>query len=413
MQIKSLFKNKRTAKFVSLFIAVIAWFLVAIFISPETDAVIRDIPINASLEEAARALGLSIVEGGDQTVSITVRGKRHIVGSLSAGHFDAVVSTAGVTSEGTHFLDCIITAKKPDPNNYVIENDRQPNIRLVFARLITRQFEPIISDMITPEEGYMKLQLVSPGTINIEGTQTDLDMIHKVVVSSPIEQTGVTGNIQLDGEIELYDENETKLDNSRYIFENQRITITVAIFLEKTVPFYIEFINIPEGVDTDELNIKLTQSEIKIGVSSGAAPNINRILLGRIDFRKLEPGVPFTFEVLLPTGCINIEGIEEVTALFEGEGYDTKTVDVTNFSVLNRPDNLNVSVTTKVLRVRVTGRAELLEQLTARDFVAEIDLKDQTISPGSTSVRANILLTAQGFVWAVGEYEVTISAANG
>lgn len=60
----------------------------------------------------------------------------------------------------------------------------------------------------------------------------------------------------------------------------------------------------------------MSADKLLIGVPVDAATDVKSISLGEIDFRKIDIGSVFQFDVSLLAGYINIDGVQEVTVSF-------------------------------------------------------------------------------------------------
>ena len=107
-----LFDNNLFVKVLSVVIAVISWFLVAVFVSEDARVTIYNVPVTIDMENSsAQLLGLEPVEGNEQTVNVTVQGKRYQVGALTADSFEVVALPSAVTSAGTYELEVTVRKK--------------------------------------------------------------------------------------------------------------------------------------------------------------------------------------------------------------------------------------------------------------------------------------------------------------
>ena len=99
--ISRLFDNDFFVKILSVLAAVIGWFLVALIVNPNVEATIHNVPVRVAVEQStAQQMGLDVVGGGDQTISISVKGKRYQVGALTVDDFSAVAYPTSVSTTG-------------------------------------------------------------------------------------------------------------------------------------------------------------------------------------------------------------------------------------------------------------------------------------------------------------------------
>ena len=73
--LSKLMDNSKFLKILSCVIAILAWFVVTTTVDPNQSSVIRDVPLTIDLSGTpAAAQQLSVIEGGDQKISIKVEG---------------------------------------------------------------------------------------------------------------------------------------------------------------------------------------------------------------------------------------------------------------------------------------------------------------------------------------------------
>lgn len=85
----------------------------------------------------------------------------------------------------------------------------------------------------------------------------------------------------------------------------------------------------------------------------------------------------------------------------------TETIRVTEFVPENVPDGLTADVMTVQLSVAIRGPVDQVEQITADDIRAVVDLSG--LSEGTQSVPVTIEIAGGGDVAAIGEYSAAVS----
>ncbi|MCL2014386.1 MAG: hypothetical protein FWG69_05290 [Oscillospiraceae bacterium] len=415
INLNSLLQNKKSAIVISVLLAIITWTIVVVLFVPEAEVEIRNIPITVSMTGTlAETLGLTVVEGMDDTVSITVGGKRAAIGGLTANDFTAVVSAAGVTGIGMFDLDCTVVPRTPN-QYYSIVSDNIFPIRLKFDKKVSKIFNiTAIAKNVKATKGFLRLEpFCMPTEVTVVGAQRDIDRIEKVVVETNESRTA-SETLQLSGTLKLYDINNSELDQNLYSFDHDKFDISVIIYKTKSVPVSVDFIHVPVGLNTEDFEYSLSHTEVEIAASADAVESITNILAGHIDVRKIDMGSSaFTFEIELPAGVISVKNIDEVTVTIRTRNLRSKSFEVNNLSVVNAPAGYEVDiVTAKLSNVKMIGKRKIIERLTTKDIVGVIDLMDQRISPGVTTVPILVRAPDMGLVWAVGEYDATISISE-
>ena len=105
--ISSLFAKKRFVIVFSVVVAVIAWFIVSIQVSPTITKVISDVPIDFQLDTITTTTALKAYTGSDTKIKVSVSGKKYVVDSLTSDSVSVVASLENVTGSGTYTLSLV------------------------------------------------------------------------------------------------------------------------------------------------------------------------------------------------------------------------------------------------------------------------------------------------------------------
>lgn len=110
--LSKLMDNNKFLKVLSCIIAVLAWFVVTTTVDPNQTAVIRDVPLTIDLTGTpAAAQQLSVIEGGDQTISIRVEGKRYRIATLTADDFVVTPVLTDIAVAGDYTVQLSVQKK--------------------------------------------------------------------------------------------------------------------------------------------------------------------------------------------------------------------------------------------------------------------------------------------------------------
>ena len=119
---------------------------------------------------------------------------------------------------------------------------------------------------------------VNPGTVNISGPEYKINSIAKVVAVTS-ENTTVSRSTVLTGLIKLYDENDVEIDKSLLTLSFETADVTVPVMKEVTLPIKVEYVNVPEGFNTDVLHQSLSVSELKLAVPAQYAASLSEFVV--------------------------------------------------------------------------------------------------------------------------------------
>lgn len=412
--ITKLLDNDKIVKVISVIVAIVAWFVVVIAIDTNSMFEVKNIPVNFDLTGTApEAYGLSLIEGDGQTINVKVEGKKYIIGNLTPESFVATPILTTVTKPGEYRLNVEIRKVNLRDADYEITQDTVTATITATFDFVTEETFPItaVADNVRAEDGFVKeTVLASPDKITVKGAQTEIDRISTVVVENDIDKV-VDDTLILDGKLSFYDANGNKLQLKNVTYQEQPYEINVQIYKYVTVPAEVTFVNVPNGLPLDRLSYVLSETNLLIAGPKDIVDNVAFVNLGEIDFRKINIGSTFEMDVSLPAGVVNVNEVNRITVTIESGLLDKKQLSINNFSVKNEPSGYTVKIDTKTINdVKIVGDQDDLKNLTANDLIAVVDLQGVDLSSGKARVQVQIYCSGNKFVWAIGEYNVMVSA---
>lgn len=398
----------------ALGISLVIWFIVAQVLDPESTSTIDNVPVVIDTAgTTAEEFGLKVIEGYNQTISVQIKGKGYEISNLTANDFLATASLDGVVRAGSYTLNVKVESRSPA----IVLTDivpRPSSITAVFDKVVSRDFVlNAAAPKVRPMEGFIidTQQLsVSPTKITITGPEESLNQIASCVVNSVLDDEISESHITA-GELLLLDENGSKIVDERLNWDAVNYTVSIPVYMKKTLPLIVEFRNVPSGFPIDELKYELSASTIDLAAPSDSIRQLNQYSLAIIDFRQIGVGSQFDLEVSLPSNYRDLSNLGSVRVTFPDEDvFAMKTLDLKSFNITNRPADYSANVTDTALRnVLFIGPPETLEELTPLDVSATVDLLNVNIYDGILPVPVEISVPGKGLVWAYGNYTVNVN----
>lgn len=410
----SLFYNNRFVFVFSIFVAVIIWIVTSMTVSPSVEKTISNVKINFDLKNSVPAqYGLQIFGEQTNTIKVKIRGKRYVVGSVSADDIIATAQTNGVDSAGKKTLLISVKAANSKGDFDIVEYT-PTYVEAYFDtyKELTFQIQPdIVSDQIVPE-GYMKgEEALSTNEVTVSGPTTEIDKIVRVVarvnVPQPLTRTqimkaSIVALNQYGGEVQNVTLNYGKAD----------VTMTIPVFKVKTLPVTASFANIPDYYKTNPLKVTYSPSQIEIAGAESMIDSMNELNLGTIDFKKLtKSNNEYKFDVSSLSGIKVLSDTSIVTAKVDlsGKASDKFSISDSRISVVNVPDGYSASVSSQKIRnVTIIGPTSEIENLSSADVYARVDLSGKSISVGEQSFVVDVYVENHNGCWAVGDYKAVV-----
>ncbi len=406
-----IFQSRRLLMIFSLVMGVLSWMFVVIFVDNEIPWEFKGVPVDVYAEEELLSINsLRIVEDPQAEVTVVVEGGRIVVGGLEEGEIRIVADLEGISTPGDYAvkLKNVLTANQ----NYVVREIKPSTVNVRVDRITTKRFE-VKMDIDGPQvpDGYLNAgTTISPRAVEVTGPEADISRIAQCIVSASFSGRPLTENQTIRSEIKLFDEEGHEIPKDRLTMESDSANVTVQVLKQKRLPLRFEYLNMPSGFPRDDLRFEMTDNSILVAGPEEVVDSYEELQIGYVDLSEVTPGFVQVFDISLPTGFISVENLRSVGVSFGGEGLIEAYFNVSQITPVNVPINYDVTInTTQLFGVRIIGSSEVMETLTAKDIVAEIDFSERELSTGSSSLPVSISVPGRKLAWAVGEYAAVVT----
>ena len=406
-----IFQSRRLLMIFSLVMGVLSWMFVVIFVDNEIPWEFKGVPVDVYAEEELLSINsLRIVEDPQAEVTVVVEGGRIVVGGLEEGEIRIVADLEGISTPGDYAvkLKNVLTANQ----NYVVREIKPSTVNVRVDRITTKRFE-VKMDIDGPQvpDGYLNAgTTISPRAVEVTGPEADISRIAQCIVSASFSGRPLTENQTIRSEIKLFDEEGHEIPKDRLTMESDSANVTVQVLKQKRLPLRFEYLNMPSGFPRDDLRFEMTDNSILVAGPEEVVDSYEELQIGYVDLSEVTPGFVQVFDISLPTGFISVENLRSVGISFGGEGLTEAYFNVSQITPVNVPINYDVTInTTQLFGVRIIGSSEVMETLTAKDIVAEIDFSERELSTGSSSLPVSISVPGRKLAWAVGEYAAVVT----
>lgn len=399
----------------SLVIAFFVW-MAAMLAAPEITKHIKDVPITVDIPTSAM---LEVVEGEDTKVSLVLDGKQFEIGNYGPENVRVIADASAITEPGTYEVPLIVSDN--GTRSYSVTSISPATVSLTFEARTKKllQIQPSITGLTTPDN-YIAPEneiTLDPSAVEISGAESFISRVERAVIEVNFTRE-VSSTQSQNSKIVYYDENGNRLETEDISYFHQDVSsvaITIPVKRVATIPLSVSFLNIPENFPEEELSYSLSVDSITVAAEDSVLRNHSSLVLGYIDFKQMNllTSSQMDFTVQLPDGFTDMDDIEVVTVSFDADDLASTNLSLKNFQIVNIPDGYTATVNEESLRVHVIGRKSIISGISAGDFVVKVDLSDINLRSGKYEVPVSIYAPTKGFVWAVGEYSVTVQAKAG
>ena len=410
-KLQKLIGGKYFLPVLSFLIALCIWIYVVVFVNTQHTVTINNVPVNMQYKQSVyQSMGLDVVDGGNMTVDVTITGSRSTTADITADDILVYPNITNIEGSGTYTFT--LTAEKVSGfKNFEISSLSRDTVTVRLDKLINKDFTVTadISSVVVAADCMADMPKVNPGTVNFTGPEYILNSIAKVVAVTS-ENTTVSRSTVLTGLIKLYDENDAEIDKSLLTLSFETADVTVPVMKEVTLPIKVEYVNVPEGFNTDVLHQSLSVSELKLAVPAQYAASLSEFVVGYIDLSTLETDKPYEFAVTLPIGYRSMDDVKKVIATISGANLTEKNVNVSEIKIINDPDGKIEVLTSVINNVVLVGEPDAIENLSVGGVIAQIDAARLSLAQGQQSVSASFIIPSTDRVFVKGSYTVSIRA---
>ena len=236
-----MFQSKKANFAISLILAMVLWVYVVGELNPETRKVFRNIPITVMNEQVLANDGLAIVSMSDQTMSITLTGKRSQINRINT--YDI---TASVDVEDAAAGDNQIRINIRVPNNVYIEDQSVSRVTVkVEERTEERKPVSVIYTGKVADELSATTVSTDPEEVMVSGAASQVAKV--VSVQAEIDTADITES-ESSIKANLVPVNKKGKEVSNVSLSQNTATVTSALYYTRTVALDVPV----TGTDSDE-----------------------------------------------------------------------------------------------------------------------------------------------------------------
>ncbi len=411
---KSLLDYRRVSIPLSLLIAVALWMVVTMVINPDQTQFIHSVPVDFTYNSTAYTnRGLDIVNEPSKSVTLVVSGNGYDLNGLNADDFVVYPDYSSVSGPGEVTLPLLVRARNSSLQ-VEVQVERNERVDLVFDSIQERTFNvEVQASDLTIAEGYiLQGTVASPSTVTVRGPASEVEKIDRVVAR--IEPSDELQNMSESKiktvTLEVQDANGTPMQLEYSTLDSSVAEVTISIYQSKELPLTVNFINVPEGFDLNNLHYTLSQETMVVSGRPETLANLSELAVSDFDLSTFELDKSYSLTVNLPRGVESRNNGQNITLSFDTTGLASRTLNVANIRTINAPDNYTVTVNdTRVANVTLIGPEEELDALSPSSVVATVDMSQSQVAEGTERLSASISVPSSSTIFAVGSYTVECS----
>lgn len=406
-------KNNYKTLIVAFLVSFGGWLVVSINVFPMIENDIRGILIEAPITDFMASNNLQITSDIMEAVDIKIEGKRYDISDLKSSDFYASIDLSNVRSAGQYTVPITVSSKT---DRELTISEVQPNmITLNIDRIISKEFvlRPTAPDVTIQDGYYMDEITVSPDTITLTGSATVLNNIGYVEARSTFHGE-LGGSRQTGAEINVFGSFDIPMSKDGITFSTDNVTLNIPIYRQKDLPLTFSIINYPPNFNIDSLKFSIHPDKLTVAAPDDSIDNLSVLNVGTIDLANIQINKTTSYiPIILPDDYINLSGNNNAQIVWEIEDYSKMDFKIgkDNISIINSPDNYDVSLVTNELQLTVIGPSDSISQLSNTDFNATVNLLGTSLRTGVQDASITVqIMGEEQTCWVSGQYKVKINA---
>lgn len=401
-------------KFVMCFSVLVAFFLwLAVSGTTQENAIftVTEIPINLpALSNDLRFF----TSTSDITAEVKISGNTLIVANVTNSDIYITASDiSNVTEPGNYKLN-LVPKKTGIKTDYTFESTVAPSSIEVYVDRYAEKEIPItdridVSSIDT--ESYAATTTLSQQYIKVSGAESVVNSIAEAAAEYTFTGT-LSETTTVDANIVCYDMLGHRIDTTYITLETNYVSATVPILKIKELEIIPAFVNAPDTFVQDKSCITVSPATVQIAVPADS--EIESISTDPIDLSKVTTTAnSYTVNLIIPSGCKNLNQISKANVLFERNMISTKKVTLSKFTVINASTEKNTAVSTKSIEITLVGEKQQINMINNSNLTAVVDMSQKASFTGFAEMPVTISINSKfPFVWVTGSYEVDVNVTD-
>jgi YbbR domain-containing protein len=358
-------KNNKINAVIAFVAAVVLWLYVVGQVDPTTTGRVTGVPVVFAGEESLAENDLALVDPGDVTVDLTIKGDRSDVRKLVANsdRISVVADVSGLT-KGTHEVTLDITV----PNAVELQKASIDEITVEIDDLVTKDIAVEVSYdgafEVSQEAGNVK---IDPESIAVTGAASTVQSIDHLSATVGVDELTEKTTV-LTKSVTPVDANGNPVNHVK--LETNEVRVTASIIASKTLPLKVETTGTPAaGFELGGINAPAT-------VTVSGAPSVLADLTevkATADVTDLEADATVTLVPDLPSG-ITVTDPETLEAEISIAGVSSKTWSYAETEIVidDLPEGYEATIPTQTVKVTVSAEKDTLDNIKKSDLVLHV-----------------------------------------
>lgn len=380
---KDKLKNNLGLKIIAFVFAILLWWVV-VNIDDPIDSKQYIVNVSVINTEVVTNAGKSFqILDNTNSVTVTVKGRRKILGEIKTSH---IVATADLREMQDSSVPIRIKIAGYEGQYDTVAAYPQ-NIQVSVENTLKKTFPITAVSTGSPRDGYVVGNMtVSPQSVDISGPESMVKKISKVVAKADVSE--ISSDTTIETELIYFDAAENRIDKSLLSSncDKNGVTVSVDIWHTKKANLNFDTSGISTAAGYVFTGIEVEPETIRIAGTNEQLNEITQIDIKAEELKKSKidanEEVVVDISKYLPNGIIlaDSDGNNVVVRIIvEKAGTKSILLPVGSIQIENAPEKFVLEKgPDQEVELQFSGSKETLEKLTSDNITATIDLKKFT-----------------------------------
>lgn len=280
-------RTDRVAMAICLLFAVSVWLYVMSNNDTGFEKELTGVTVNIEGAAVLGAENMSVLDGYDQTVKVTLEGKRAEIGSLTADDLYIYVDVSQIKDAGQYTLQVMLDL----PKNSSLVSIEPSHISLDVDVNAVKKVDVDIKLQCQHDASYTISKHPNYDSVIIVGPASVLDTVKYAAATFNVGM--IDKSLNLVGELALYDSYGVEISNPYVTCSQSEVSVLIKVTTTKTVPLSIKFAN---GI-SQPYKSTLTPSSIELIGDPNVLRDIDEIVAYTVKDGEIKVGSPLIMTI--------------------------------------------------------------------------------------------------------------------
>ncbi len=388
-------KNKLVSVLISVTVALGMWLYVITVVSPGSKYTFYNIPVHLEGASILEERGLMVTDVDTTSINLELSGNRMDLNELNNSNITIKANLASIYDPDDE-IQLAYTISYPGnvANNAFTEESRSPGYITVSVERIAYKSIPVnvVTSGSVPS-GYVDMaeeMTLDYEEIQISGPASVVGLITQARIEVPLANQ--TESISQSYRFTLCDSLGRPVNSELITVNMKEVNVKIPVWQVKNVKLVVNLVD-GGGATAQSVTYTVDSPVIQVCGSKAALAELgNELVLGTVNLAEYADGAKIPYDIVLPSGVMNMSAVTEVTVTLDLPDLVTKTLSIQreDIKLTNVPEGMQAELLAQVLTITVRGPADQIARIDEKHITAVVDFAGA--EPGTSFRRVTVTI---------------------